>query len=309
MKNLHPLYLIFFFIFTSCNGSKQQSVETVNKPVSFTAENEVILADSTVNSYSWLEEGNYSIQNAIRNQIAPPDGYQRKAGKPGNFADWLSFLPLKAKGNPVLLFNGQEKSNQYAHFRIIDMDVGNRDLQQCADATMRLRAEYLYAVKKFDDIHFNFTNGDLADFKTWRSGKKISISQNRLKWVSSTSSNTSYKSFKNYMQYIFMYAGTASLSQELKSKPFDQINSGDILIKGGFPGHAVIIVDMAFHQSSGDKVFLLAQSYMPAQEMHILKNPNSSSLNPWYSMQDLARSGTVRTPEWTFKTSDLKSWE
>jgi len=32
--------------------------------------------------------------------------------------------------------------------------------------------------------------------------------------------------------------------------------------------------------SLGEKQFLLGQSYMPAQEMHILKSPNDES-SPW----------------------------
>ncbi|MBX2842878.1 MAG: DUF4846 domain-containing protein [Flammeovirgaceae bacterium] len=308
MKKIPFTYILICFLAGS-TCQKQPPEKEQKKTIVLAADKEVILADSIKNKFSWLEEGGYNIKQSIRNQIFPPNGYKRRIVEEGDFANWLSSLPLKPEGEEVLLFNGEKKYNQWAHFRIIKMDVGNRDLQQCADATMRLRAEYLYATKQFDDIQFNFTNGDLADFKTWRSGNKITISNNKLRWVSSSSSNSSYKSFKNYMKYIFMYAGTASLSQELISKLFDQINSGDILIKGGFPGHAVIVVDMAFHQTTGNKVFLLAQSYMPAQEMHILKNPDNANLSPWYSMKDLAKSQIVHTPEWTFKTTDLKSWE
>jgi hypothetical protein len=40
----------------------------------------------------------------------------------------------------VLLYNGAPKFRQDVHAAVIDIDVGTRDLQQCADATMRLRA-------------------------------------------------------------------------------------------------------------------------------------------------------------------------
>ena len=58
---------------------------------------------------------------------------------------------------------------------------------------------------------------------------------------------------------IFYYAGTASLSKELKSQQISKIKAGDVFIKGGFPGHGVLVVDVAQHKESGKRIFLLAQ--------------------------------------------------
>ncbi len=74
---------------------------------------------------------------------------------------------------------------------------------------------------------------------------------------------------------------------------------GDVFIQGGSPGHAVIVVDLVVNSTTGEKRFLLAQSYMPAQDIHVLKNPNST--DSWYSMSEV-----IETPEWTFRSSDLK---
>jgi hypothetical protein len=57
--------------------------------------------------------------------------------------------------------------------------------------------------------------------------------------------------------------------------------------------------------NSGEKVFLLAQSYMPAQEIQILKNSTNSELSPWFSADFV---GKLITPEWTFEATDLKTW-
>ena len=77
-----------------------------------------------------------------------------------------------------------------------------------------------------------------------------------------------------------MYAGTASLSKELRTVPYTSLQAGDVFIKGGSPGHVVIVVDVAIHPKTKKKVFLLAQSYMPAQQKHILGIPANRNLSP-----------------------------
>ena len=103
-----------------------------------------------------------------------------------------------------------------------------------------------------------------------------------------------------------MYAGTASLSKELQSIRKIDMKIGDVIIRGGHPGHAVLVVDMAKNPQTGEKLFLLAQSYMPAQETQILNNLMDKNLSPWYRLDD---SHDIFTPEWTFSKTDLKRFK
>ena len=108
------------------------------------------------------------------------------------------------------------------------------------------------------------------------------------------------------MELLFTYAGTLSLAKELPSVPINNMQIGDVLIQGGSPGHAVLVIDMATNPHNKEKVFLLAQSYMPAQETQILKNPAHPN-NPWYRLNDIT--DQITTPEWTFTVDDLKRFE
>lgn len=230
-------------------------------------------------------------------------GYTRSKVSDNSFAHWLRFLPLHAGRPQVKLYNGSLKGNQNAHHAIINIDVGKRDLQQCADAVMRLKAEYEYAAKAYDRINFRFTSGDEASYSRWRQGFRPRINGNQVNWVKSQSPNTSYRSFRSYMDIVFSYAGTYSLDRDLPSRADSApIQAGEIFIKGGFPGHAVMVVDVAVDSSSGERLFLLAQSYMPAQEMHILRNPNDPQFSPWYRSQH----GSLNTPEWQFPPNSRK---
>jgi len=107
------------------------------------------------------------------------------------------------------------------------------------------------------------------------------------------------------MDYVFAYAGTYSLERELKPAPLGSLQTGDVFIKGGFPGHAVLVADTAENAQTGEKRFLLVQSYMPAQEMHVLKNPAAGDGSPWYPA---AFDGELVTPEWTFAAGSLRRW-
>jgi hypothetical protein len=252
--------------------------------------------------YLWLQD--YTLATALERQIAVPNGYQRVVAAENSFGAWLRGLPLEEKGKPVLLYNGTTKSYQEGAHRVVKIDIGTKDLQQCADAIMRLKAEYYYSKKEYEQIHFNYTSGHTVRFSDWSKGKKPQISGNKVSFSSpSGSTDVSYSNFKKYLTNIFNYAGTASLSKELKSKKVADIEIGDIFIWGGFPGHAILVVDVAKHSQTGKKIFLLAQSYMPAQSIHILKNFNDSDLSPWYS-EDFGEQ--LLTPEWTFERESLK---
>ncbi len=71
-----------------------------------------------------------------------------------------------------------------------------------------------------------------------------------------------------------------------------------MFIKGGFPGHAVLVADVAENATTGEKRFLLVQSYMPAQQMHVLKNPAAADGSPWYpaAFDGRARHARVDVP-------------
>lgn len=245
---------------------------------------------------------------SVSSRITPPAGYVREACDPHSFTAYLRSLPLLPMGSKVLLYNGEEKANQAAAYAVVDMEIGKRDLQQCADAVMRLRAEYLWAQKRYDEISFHFTNGFPARYKKWAEGNRIKVAGNKVQWYAATAPDYSYNTFRKYLDTVFVYAGTASLSKELVAVPYASLSPGDVFIQGGFPGHAVMVVDVALNPDTRKKVYLLAQSYMPAQQIHLLVNPENRSLSPWYELTADA-SGKVYTPEWVFNKSDLKRFK
>ena len=225
----------------------------------------------------------------IFKRFDPPPGFSRIVIDTSSFGFYLRNLKLKPFGTRVKYYNGQPKNKSNVYISVIDMDIGNRDLQQCADAVMRLRSEYLYARKRYQDIHFNFVSDGLPRY-----------------YEEYIEGDHSYEKFRKYMDYIFNSANTRSLSQELISREnLEEMQIGDVLIQTGNPyGHAVIVVDMAVNSESDEKVYMLAQSYMPAQDIQVLINRGNPEISPWYVLSG----GPIETPEWTFKPGDLKGF-
>lgn len=251
--------------------------------------------------YPWLQGCDPG--QALARRVAPPNGFERVPMPPGSFEDWLRHLPLKPGHPPVHLHDGRLKPNQDAHLAVVDIDVGPRDLQQCADAVMRLRAEFLFARQQLDRIRFNFTSGETARFSRWGEGYRPDIRGNRVTWSKAAGSDRSHGALMAYLGVVFAYAGTASLARELQPvQDLRNLQAGDVLIQGGFPGHAVIVVDLVESRALGKRAFALVQSYMPAQEIHILRNPKAPE-SPWY---DLEFGDTLQTPEWTFHKSHVR---
>lgn len=269
----------------------------MNNNIVFTLSLTVFLSTAKAQQVNILSSG-----KTIESRIQTPNGYQRVSITKNSFPEFLRQQPLKPDGSKVHYFNGELKPSN-VHVAVLTIDVGKKDLQQCADAVMRLRAEYLFQQKKYDQIHFNFTNGFHATYTKWAEGYRIKVSGNNVSWYKTTEVSHSYESFRKYLDRVFMYAGTLSLSKELKPVAYKDIQIGDVFIKGGSPGHAVIVVDVAIDNKTQKKIFMLAQSYMPAQEIHVLKNFENTQLSPWY---DLNTSNTLYTPEWTFLKTDLK---
>jgi hypothetical protein len=251
--------------------------------------------------YPWLAK--YDSSASVTARIPEPAKFHRLQSVPGDFADWCRRLPLRPPGTPVKLFDGRPSPSQDNHAAVIDIDTGTRDLQQCADAVIRLRAEYLYSVNRFEDIHFNFTSGDRADFTKWAAGDKPSVKGSTVAWVRGAAPGTGHASFRSYLDMVFTYAGTVSLAKELKPvEKIEDMQVGDVFIHPGSPGHAALVIDVAMQPGAGKRIFLLAQGFMPAQDIHILKNLKDPALSPWFATDF---GDKLETPSWTFEKTDL----
>ena len=200
----------------------------------------------------------------------------------GSWPQFLQNLPIK--DGPVLYFNGEAVEDQSKSWKLIDYSVGMRDLQQCADAIMRIRAEYLFAKNKADKISFNFTSGHAYSFKEYCKGARPVIGGIHVDFrYSAAPSSMDHASLLKYLDIVYAYAGTISLEKELKTG--SKLETGTVIVKGGSPGHCFIIINEG-EDDEGNRYFMLAESYFPAQSIYILRNEASPELGPWHRLKE-----------------------
>jgi hypothetical protein len=310
------LLFIFAFVYVLPTSSLANPLRVIHNP----------LSSLPLNTYPWLAQqkssNTFQVKESVRRiqDLPIPILAQRRVIQTSStspqripFGTWIRSLPLRPSNTPVYLYNHDLKENQYIHEAVLELDTGKRNLQQCADAAMRIYAEYQYSQKKDQTLAFHYTSGDRIPFSKWSKGYRPKVvkekykgkTRYRVKWLSSKKRGRSYANFKAYLWRIFTYAGTASLSRHLKKRSLKQIKIGDLFLQGGSPGHAVMVMDLADHPQWGP-LMLLAQSYMPAQDMHILKNLNHPELSPWFKVP---QDGKLYTPEWVFPAYSLYTFE
>lgn len=221
----------------------------------------------------------------IKSRVNLPKDYKRVAYPKGSFQEYLRNYKLKPFGAKIINYDDTDYFWQLGHIGVLDIPVPKNGLQQCADALIRIRSEYLWDKNRKEEIGFNFTSGHYCSWKKYAEGYRPKINGSKVSFHKTAKANGSKENFYKYLNLIYMYSGTLSLYNELpKINNVKHLKLGDMLIKGGSPGHIVIICDEAIN-SKGDKIFLLFQGNTPAQSVHLVKNLEDSQFSPWYHLE------------------------
>jgi hypothetical protein len=93
-------------------------------------------------------------------------------------------------------------------------------------------------------------------------------SGNHITWTRAKAAPT----WEGYLSAVFTWAGTRSL-QAYETLPDTTPEPGDLLVQGGSPGHAVLLLDVA--RRGPDTLLLVGEGFMPAQDFHVELGPEA----------------------------------
>lgn len=238
--------------------------------------------------------------STIKDRVLVPDGYTRTTYPEGSFQSFIQNYQLKASGAKVINYDSSPYFYQSGHVGVLDLSVPKNGLQQCADALIRLRSEYLWKTNKKEKIGFQFTSGHYCSWSKYAAGYRPKIRGNKVSFHKTAPPDHSKRNFYRYLNLIYAYSGTLSLYTELpKVQSSKNLRIGDMLVQPGTPGHIVMIVD-EMKDANGNKRFVLAQGNTPAQSVHMLKNLSDTAISPWY---ELPKGAFIEIPGYYFENS------
>jgi len=226
----------------------------------------MILAIAIIACWLCFQSCNSNPWNAkTLGEIDTPWGYTRVEATHGSYAEYLRSLPLKERGAKVHLYTGGEANFQILSTGVIDQDILSNS-EQCADVTMRLRAEYLWSKGRYAEICFTNVNGQKMRYH----------------------GGSSRKAFEHYLRSVYGVCSTFSVHRETKPRAIKDVQPGDVLVYPARPGHkyghAILVADVA-RNSSGKVAILCVEGNTPAREKHIVRNINPLR-NPWFILDE-----------------------
>jgi hypothetical protein len=204
-------------------------------------------------------------QTIIGEIFLPSKEYHRIGIEQNSFAEYLRELPLKNKGSEVINYRGGVFKSDFdtSVAFVVDLDIKGRRLEQCMDILVRLYAEYLWGVKQIRNFTLPLPGGYWLKWQDWKSGLRPFFKGIDVSMIKSDHPDSSYNAFKNYLNTVYSESHTQQFYHNYQPLERTKVQIGDIIIKKGTKGHAVMIVDMAKNEH-GNLIALLGNGDTPA---------------------------------------------
>ena len=171
-------------------------------------------------AYGWATEiGELPPSTTLETRFPAPVGHARAKVDASSFAGWLRGLPVRLDRRSVLDHRGRKRAWNSAG--VITLDVGTKDLQQCADTLLRLHGEWLWSQGRTRELAYHFTSGDLSRFSDWIAGRRLQVDGATVRTIDAESVPSDRAALRMWFEQLFMYAGTRSLELDTEPVPLE----------------------------------------------------------------------------------------
>jgi hypothetical protein len=218
-------------------------------------------------------------QSTIEGIPLPSTAYKRIPANNNSFAEWLRNLPLCKSGSDVLNYrNGIFKAGtDTAVAFVVDMDIKGRRHEQCMDILVRLYAEYLWKENQIENLNLPLPGGHWLKWEDWSNGFRPVFKGIDVDMQKSSPSDTTHQAYQSYLNTIYSEAHTQQFYHAYQPLDKMAMQIGDIIIRRGTKGHAVMVVDLAKNER-GELIALIGNGDTPACQFFLLNHKKNS---PW----------------------------
>lgn len=254
--------------------------------------------------YAWLSKQEKTTYAPLALRIPDPAGFCRVKATAGGFADWLRHLPTAPPGTPVKTAKNQivRAGDDARLAATVVLQPRGGKLLDAGNMLVRLRAEFFWAAGLKDRTAFRFTSGHLATWADWAAGVRPFVQGRNVEFRKIDPPDEGRESFTCYLEAVFRHGTVYSLMQDTFPMTDGTIEPGDVFVRPGRPGHAVLVLDVAVSEDGRVSV-LLGQGGTPPQTFHVLRDP---ALGDWFPVN---RSDPIDLgPAGTFRLKDLRRW-
>jgi hypothetical protein len=222
-------------------------------------------------------------QSSILNIPLPSNDFHRIETDSNSFAELLRDLPLKKPGSAVENYRGGifKAGTDTSVAFVVNIDIKGRRLEQCMDILVRLYAEYLWKAKRVENLMLPLPGGYWLRWEDWHEGIRPEFKGIDVKMRKTSKPDTSLKAYRNYLNTVYGESHTQQFYHAYQPVDRTKVEIGDIIVKKGTKGHAVIIVDLA-KNDQGEMIALIGNGDTPACQFFILKHHTDS---PWIPLK------------------------
>ena len=220
----------------------------------------------------WGNRTSYDAPYGRLSDIVPPDGFERVESKGSDYAAFVRSLPLMPSDSVLTYYDGTPNDSLQRYcYRRIALPLLDRD-EQCADVCMRLRAEYLFSVRRSFGIRFADTKHHVLHYRYGYNRPALNV----------------------YLKEVFRVSNTESMKLSMPQRKLADVQPGDVFVYDAKSrpsaryGHAMMVADVAIHRGTGRKAILLLEGSTPASNIHLVRNVSEPDVSPWFILDENA---------------------
>jgi len=218
--------------------------------------------------------------------LTAPTGFHRVSAIT-DWQNWIRHTPLQPNNAQVVDYMGDPINPPATVSAVVAVNVMGKACQ-CADMAILLRSYFKFFKQESSEIRFKSVSGQWMEWKAWLSGTRYRLSGNGQKLIpyrTPNSRSNTLQAFNNYLRFVFIYAGSASLGRDLKKVASHKVMPGDLYIQpnpSGGIGHVSIVFDVATNKN-GNRLYLMGYGYIPAMSLFIVQPESTQGIGNWFT--------------------------